>query len=673
MASYPYHPLELPHETRILIVHPAELFNDSLICSLAHIHIESEEPYSALSYCWSKSIAHPLPLDTQINLTPSKNSQDEKPRHAVVGDLLDDPDRDYLFIKFGGALPDGQIICDGVKFTVGGELNRALRHMREETDPIRIWVDAICINQSDMKERAEHVKIMGQIYKNASEVKIWLGEGIGLEPLVFEAFDDIQAIFNDLRHDLQNVESAVEAQRLLMTHKKWLGVRWDALAHFLDRAWFERIWCVQEVANAKNAMLRSGKFQIPWEAFAYILESLGTFRMNDHIPNIAANERIMGVIHLRESVLAGKTISQDRFPSILERLRSFQSTVPSDKIYGMMGILDAGVAIKVDYTQSAEQLFTDVAMRYLQGGYPEILYHCGEPDQPTSLNLPSWVPDWTRARWTKSFHSRQLVCNAAGDTEVQMVVDAAAGTLRFKGRLLDTVRVVDDVIEIPRTEFDPYDHSVYSLETDPTSMSKARRRKENRNLRDSFDNMVRLAWPTKYDFSWQKYENLWRTFICNRLPDDSVPLTDTGMADQGLAWENFMDWIFERGSIDDEEAINKQPYYKEVVPLNNYAVWKRILYLYTRKQANANTFGKAYTTWCYNRRFFISESERYGWAVDGTQPGDRVAIFNGLRYPFLLRYAGDNRYKIIGDCYIHGLMEGEALGSEFVEADLLIS
>jgi hypothetical protein len=42
--------------------------------------------------------------------------------------------------------------------------------------PTPLWVDAICINQSGPVERIEQVRMMGEIYRHADEVLIWLGE-----------------------------------------------------------------------------------------------------------------------------------------------------------------------------------------------------------------------------------------------------------------------------------------------------------------------------------------------------------------------------------------------------------------------------------------------------------------------------------------------------------------
>ncbi|RYC55652.1 hypothetical protein CHU98_g10557 [Xylaria longipes] len=65
----------------------------------------------------------------------------------------------------------------GRKFAVGRNVETGLRRLRQEDKTIRIWIDAICINQIDFEERAQQVSIMSLIYSYATTVHIWLGEG----------------------------------------------------------------------------------------------------------------------------------------------------------------------------------------------------------------------------------------------------------------------------------------------------------------------------------------------------------------------------------------------------------------------------------------------------------------------------------------------------------------
>ena len=52
-----------------------------------------------------------------------------------------------------------------------------LRAIRRRFGPIRIWVDAVCINQNDNAEKAFQVPLMGDIYTLATMVYVWLGPG----------------------------------------------------------------------------------------------------------------------------------------------------------------------------------------------------------------------------------------------------------------------------------------------------------------------------------------------------------------------------------------------------------------------------------------------------------------------------------------------------------------
>src|SRR5947209_16619892 len=95
-------------------------------CTLRTVNLDERPQYTALSYVW--------------------------------GDLSD--------IRF--------IECNGSPLSITKNLDVALQHLW--TRPGSFWIDAICINQADLSERAAQVSLMGDIYANASETIIWLGE-----------------------------------------------------------------------------------------------------------------------------------------------------------------------------------------------------------------------------------------------------------------------------------------------------------------------------------------------------------------------------------------------------------------------------------------------------------------------------------------------------------------
>jgi hypothetical protein len=79
--------------------------------------------------------------------------------------------------KTDEGLPDVIIFCNAKPIYISANLHAALQRLRSPHDQVTLWVDAICINQQDDDERAYQVGMMRDIYKNSSEVLIWLGGG----------------------------------------------------------------------------------------------------------------------------------------------------------------------------------------------------------------------------------------------------------------------------------------------------------------------------------------------------------------------------------------------------------------------------------------------------------------------------------------------------------------
>lgn len=129
--EYSYRPLSSTRSTRVLLLQPNADHNAELCCVLEEISLDAApiRRYNALSYVWgAKTGTRPLYSEGKtVLITPN---------------------------------------CE-----------KALRRLRHATKLVTLWVDAICINQRDLNERAKQVSLMGDVYRNAKEVVIWLGEG----------------------------------------------------------------------------------------------------------------------------------------------------------------------------------------------------------------------------------------------------------------------------------------------------------------------------------------------------------------------------------------------------------------------------------------------------------------------------------------------------------------
>lgn len=123
-------------------------------------------------------------------------------------------------------------------------------------------------------------------------------------------------------------------------------------------------------------------------------------------------------------------------------------------------------------------------------------------------------------------------------------------------------------------------------------------------------------------------------------------------------------------SAEELKVLPMQPMFLSVstkTPINRWQMNDNIQFAFLtcrQDEAAHHTFSGANSKWCHNRRFFRSEAGRFGWAIDGAEPRDMIAVFRGCDYPFTLRPNGDGSYKIVGDCYLHGIMDGEAMVNE---------
>jgi hypothetical protein len=209
--AYSYRPLDFDLATvsiRLLVLLPARRYcgiDCGIECKLTHVSLSSNPTYEALSYTW------------------------------------------------GSPTNPREITIDGVEFPVTENLFQALTHLRSHRSSRTIWIDAICINQGDISERNEQVKLMGTIYARAQKVVVWLGEEADFSS---EAISLAQELC-DKRQDRDELIRIL--QRSGATH------RFRALWYLLYRDYWNRIWVVQETFFAQEAVVQCGHASIPWE------------------------------------------------------------------------------------------------------------------------------------------------------------------------------------------------------------------------------------------------------------------------------------------------------------------------------------------------------------------------------------------------------------------------
>lgn len=175
-----------------------------------------------------------------------------------------------------------EIEIHGRGMPVTPNLLLALRHLRYPDRDRILWIDAICIDQTNHGERVQQVRQMASIYKRAEQVIIWLGPATPEIDLVFgyihrletEALEHATNNWNPSDQRWQDLWSTV--QRLLGEVREDLDPRrHQGLRSLLSRPWFRRAWIIQEVAMARSARVMCGTKSVSARIFAIFPNLLG--------------------------------------------------------------------------------------------------------------------------------------------------------------------------------------------------------------------------------------------------------------------------------------------------------------------------------------------------------------------------------------------------------------
>jgi len=151
---------------------------------------------------------------------------------------------------------------DKVTLPIRSNLHTALKHLRNQTTTRVLWIDAISINQSDVAERSEHVKHMGDIFKFARRVIVWLGV----------ASDNSSLAMRVLGHMADQVEITKTSNvwpRPHCTEPEWYDAidascvdddptTWHAVYDLVTRPWFSRLWVSLSVCGLHARRVLTG-------------------------------------------------------------------------------------------------------------------------------------------------------------------------------------------------------------------------------------------------------------------------------------------------------------------------------------------------------------------------------------------------------------------------------
>ena len=294
---------------------------------------------------------------------------------------LDYDDIHYTAFSYTWSGPIGErtIQIGQAPLKITKNLAAALRHFRGPVRPKKIWVDAICINQSDDEEKGFQVALMGDIYRNASRTWIWLGE---------ESDDSDTAI--EYIVSFRDLLSVPKLNYLKIHHPNPREVPWRAIFHLLERPWWRRIWVVQEVLKSPRSILQCGKKGVDLELFIQFATSVPeTYKEAQTL----SQHPFFGILdqwydHKRIISSCGFSLE-----SLLDLTCGFQVSVRRDKIFALLGMVHQEVRswIIPNYAISDRLFHIRLTIYLLRTSLEPLL----AVNYSRATDCPSWVPDWT--------------------------------------------------------------------------------------------------------------------------------------------------------------------------------------------------------------------------------------------------------------------------------------
>ncbi|CAG9996467.1 unnamed protein product [Clonostachys byssicola] len=342
------------------------------------------------------------PLDSSTNqirlLRLRKGYHTDAIECEIFETSLDEADcipYEALSYTWGFESEPAEVKLNGEVAWVTWNLYMALSCLRLSDRDRLLWVDALCINQSNDQERGHQVSHMKQIYQNAEQVLIWLGRAGDDVDLLFDLMtqlerramlhsnyrkqspDSWRAIWPAMVEEQGGTQSAVYVKRR------------TAMLELLQREWFRRIWVLQEAASARRALIVCG-----WRSI-----SSRTFALIPSLMDIEPDAHSRAVLEIMPGHLRGSCWWSEKrtLETLLWKFRSSRASDPRDRVYALLGI--SSDACRKDVFAANYEV--DIC-RTVQNTISYLLF--GTLHDPSLHQLPGWdlghvfslleTPDW---------------------------------------------------------------------------------------------------------------------------------------------------------------------------------------------------------------------------------------------------------------------------------------
>lgn len=596
-------------------------------------------------------------------LTLHRGSRDEELRCSLKTVSLDDQPRFHaLSYVWGSGTEKDRINIHGHVVSVTSNLGSALREIRDhhyevaKLDSIPLWIDAICINQADIEERVQQVLVMRRIYRQASRVLLWIGEGDELSDYVFDRIDN--ATFRASCAELKTISRAPTLDEI--------RVKIIVERNVDSRRYWTRTWTLQEVVLAtQDPVMLCGSRRIFWSWYTQCKSDLPHYSLQAVSSMAPEWKSVESEVPLHQD-LDDSPLTCSQYHEALRDLYQeyghiklgialwasahLTATDPRDSVYAVLGLVSHRYlhSVDIDYTKTPERVFKDI-MSVLWTSSEDVLiailpeFNFGPVDEKS--NLPSWVSDFSR-RLADGCHARGLMYHSK----------------QWRRNMPAEVHIEDNVLTVKAYKFDSVTDTLrmgfYDGSSEYFHRGKAPNEVDIEPLQDAEVMAARgrrIPIPASSRLGpFSVLRN--RTPIWSLLTTwhgDDVQNLDVGSGNGGI-WlpgiprdrERLWEILLGRQQIPEAWKMACSPELRNNLPALEAAVLSPIL---------ESIGGKI-----DDKKVFISQSGFIGVATKYVEAGDIVIFIVGMACMYVLRPFRDG-YRMVGFANVPDLMNWDDL------------
>lgn len=562
---------------------------------------------------------------------------------------------DALSYMWGDQTNRAYISIDGAPFSISQHLCSTLRALRDPVQPRQLWVDAICINQTDIDERNQQVQLMRTIYQRASAVLVWLNRDLDVSHPAFQKLSGLieTSTIADLGDDPDF---------------------WDPLREVFEDPYWKRVWIQQEISNASVLQLFCREAELPVRSVYHLLRLCNEIQVGGVLsqawldwgvkkPSVTLPSRF-GVVNSHLLPAQGTTLRET--PSDLLETLSHRSTLKCtddrDRVYGIMFLAedcDSG-DVTVDYNLATPEVYTEV-VKCILSKYRStrfLLYSTLDYGSTAVIDkTPSWTPDWRRPPTRPSMARPLSPLNeqkpATPTTTSTTLTSISNGILSLHAIKIDTIlHTYHHLFTTPLLS-----QSLTSFITTCTTITQ-----------DLITSSPQLSLEKNPSDTTTNHPDPSTTPQWASLLHTLAALDNRSQADHPSYQETFSRGAAELVSLSRERNID---------PSFNPDTYKLglILNLPPTAASDGLRLAKVFLTLVWlvivqGRAPFCTENGRVGMGMGGAEVGDEVWLVPGCEGPVLMRpgagVSGEGEKKgerrVVGEVYLDGVNFWEPVG-----------